>query len=198
MNSMTRSFGLVTVGVVVMIAPRVAVAQEAVSRPAQPVESVAEAGGGEAMVATALTMEELATRIQAVQRRALQDPALAAANREVTAAISAALPRVEANYPTYAARAQSLNADVAAAQAAGDNARLHELAEEARTLQANIVAAQAKAKEDPAVKEKLQAFTVQLFAKMVELDPEVKELVEELEARRTAGSPADTTAADAS
>ena len=33
-------------------------------------------------------------------------------------------------------------------------------------------AAQARAKEDPAVKEKLEAFTVRLFTRMVELDPE--------------------------
>lgn len=191
MTQRTRSLGLFGVVLALTVAPGVLAAQEAAATPAA--ESVAaEATAGEAQAAPAaeaeLSVEQLAARIQAVQRQALQDPVLGAANQEVSAAISAALPRVEPNYANYAARAQSLNADVAAAQAAGDNARLHELAEEARTLQANIAAAQAKAKEDPAVKEKLQAFTVQLFAKMVEIDPEVKELVEQLEARRAAGA----------
>ena len=179
MTQLTRSLGLAGVVMALTAAPQVVAAQEAG-------ESVAEAAGGVAV--GAMTAEQIAARIQAVQQRALQDPALASANQEVSAAITAALPRVEPNFPTLAARAQSLNADVAAAQAAGDNARLHELAEEARTLQANIAAAQARAKEDPAVKEKLQAFTAQLFVKMVELDPQVKELVEELEARRVAGA----------
>ena len=124
---------------------------------------------------------EIASRIQAVQRQALQDPALRAANQAISALIAQTMPKVDPSYPTYAARAATLKTDVAAAQAAKDNARLNELAEEAKQLQASVAAAQAKAREDETVKERLEDFKVKLFTKMVEIDPSVQELVAQLE-----------------
>ena len=182
-----------TVAVAIAFAPTDLVAQSA---PAGAVESATaqDAGGSAAAPATptvpstGATVQEITARIQAVQRQAMQDATLSAANREVGALISAALPRVEPNYPTYAARAQTLQADVAAARAAGDNARLNELAEEAKQLQANISAAQEKARTDPAVSEKLDAFKVDLFKKMVEIDPTVQDLVKQLEALQAQGT----------
>ena len=95
--------------------------------------------------------------------------------------IAQTLPKVDPNYPAYAARAATLKTDVAAAQAAQDNARLNDLAEEAKQLQANVAAAQARAREDAAVKAKLDDYKVKLFTKMVEIDPAVQELVAQLE-----------------
>ena len=123
----------------------------------------------------------ITAQIQRVQQQALQDPELRAANQAVTALLTATMAKVDPSYPTYAARAATLNADVAAAQAAKDNARLNELAEEAKELQANVTAARAKAEADAAVKAELEAFRVKLFTKMVELDPSVKDLVAQLE-----------------
>jgi hypothetical protein len=124
----------------------------------------------------------ITAQIQRVQQQALQDPELRAANQAISTLLTATMAKVDPSYPTYAARAATLNADVAAAQAAKDNARLNELAEEAKELQASVAAAQAKAREDAAVKAELEAFRVKLFAKMVEIDPAVKELVAQLEA----------------
>ena len=123
----------------------------------------------------------ITAQIQRVQQQALQDPELRAANQAISALLTATMAKVDPSYPTYAARAATLNTDVAAAQAAKDNARLNELAAEAKELQANVAAAQAKAREDAGVKAELEAFRVKLFAKMVEIDPAVKELVAQLE-----------------
>jgi hypothetical protein len=183
---------VIATALTVAVVPAALEAQAPVQAQEQPA-AAAEGGTApaqQAAPAAGATAQQLAARIQAIQQQAMQDPAVAAASREVNALITAALPRVEPNYPTYAARAQSLQTDVAAAQAAGDNAKLHELAAEARTLQANISSAQARAKEDPAVKERLEAYTAQLFAKMVEIEPTVRELVAQLEAARSTTSSA--------
>ena len=145
----------------------------------------ADPGAGEAVATTqtaVMSASEIAARIQSVQRQAMQDPALTAANREIGALITAALPRVDPAYPTYARRAQTLQAEIATARAASDNAKLLELAEETKQLQASINTAQEQAKEDPEVKRKLEAFKVDLFTKMVAIDPTVQELVKQLEA----------------
>lgn len=160
--------------------PATAQAQAAAAAPAG-----ADAAPMEAPAAApAIDVQAITARIQAAQQAALQDPALSAANRAIGTLINATLPKVEPNYPAYAARAQTLKTDVAAAQAASDNAKLHELAAEATQLQANIAAAQEKAKNDPEVVAKLEAFKVDLFTKMVEIDPEVQDLVKQLEAAR--------------
>ena len=145
----------------------------AAGAPAEGPEAAAQAEGP--------TVAEVAAQIQRVQQQALQDPALKAASQQISMLIAQTLPKVDPNYPAYAARAATLKTDVAAAQAAQDNARLNDLAEEAKQLQANVAAAQARAREDAAVKAKLDDYKVKLFTKMVEIDPAVQELVAQLE-----------------
>jgi hypothetical protein len=154
-------------------APTLLHAQTATPAPATP---AAEAPAAPAADAAAITAQ-----IQRVQQQALQDPELRAANQAISTLLTATMAKVDPSYPTYAARVATLNADVAAAQAAKDNARLNELAAEAKELQASVAAAQAKAREDAAVKAELEAFRVKLFTKMVEIDPSVKDLVAQLE-----------------
>ena len=134
------------------------------------------------------TVEQLSARITAIQQRALQDPELRAASAAMQTLIQQTMARIDTNYATYAARANTIKTDVAAAQAAQDNAKLHELAAEATQLQANIAALQARAREEQAVKEKLEEYTTKLFAKMVEIEPTVRELVSQLEALRAGGA----------
>ncbi|MBW3628247.1 MAG: hypothetical protein KY464_03015 [Gemmatimonadetes bacterium] len=141
---------------------------------------------------SSLSEREIAARIQAVQQQAMQHPELAAGNREIAALIAATLPRVDSEYPTYVARAATLRAEVSAAQAAGDNGKLRELAEETQDLQRRISEAQEKAREHSAVKEKLNEFKVKLFTRMVEIDPEVQELVNQLATLRADGAAGDS------
>lgn len=136
------------------------------------------------------TAEQLVARIQAIQAQALQDPELRAANRAIAELIAETLPRVDADYPKYAERAQTIRVDVAAAQEAADNARLTELAEETKELQAKVAAAQERAREDPAVRAELEAFRTRLFAKMLEIEPTVQALVAQLEEARADGAAA--------
>jgi DNA repair exonuclease SbcCD ATPase subunit len=157
-----------------VLTPLAVRAQEAAPAPAAaPPSPAAEAANPSA--------KEIAGRIQKIQQQALQDPELRADNQAITALINATMVRLDPEYPNYVKRAQTLQADVAAARAASDNARLKELAEEAKQLQANVTAAQTRAKEDAAVKQKLDEYKVKLFTKMVGIDPTVEALVKQLE-----------------
>jgi hypothetical protein len=133
-------------------------------------------------------LQQVTSQIAAAQKRALQDPELQAASREINALITSTASRIDPGYAGYAQRAVALKQDVAAAQAAQDNDKLWALADEAKQLQAKISAAQDAAREDAAVKAKLDAYKVKLFDKMVQLDPKVKDLVKELETLQGSGA----------
>lgn len=158
-----------------VVAPSSLAAQ---AEPAAQAAGTAEAAA--AQPAPPSELQQVTARLGQIQQRAMQDPQIQSASQELNATIQAAMGRLDANYATMAERAVTLKADVAAAQAAEDNARLHELAAEAKELQAGIAAARDKAMADPEVKEKVEAFKVRLFEKMVELDPEAQTLVQRL------------------
>jgi hypothetical protein len=143
-------------------------------------QEAAPAAAPESGAAAPSELQQIQARLTQLQQQALQDPSIKTAQGEILAAIQEAAGRVDPGYAGYAQRAQSLPADVAAAQAASDNAKLKLLADEAKQLQQNIAAAQAKAREDAAVKAKLQEYTVKLFTKMVELDPEAQKLADRM------------------
>lgn len=132
--------------------------------------------------------EQIQARLTQLQQQALQDASIKAAQGEILTAIQEAAGRVDPGYAGYAQRAQTLPADVAAAQAAKDNAKLKLLAEEAKQLQQSIAAAQAKAREDAAVKAKLDEYKVKLFTKMVEIDPQAQKLADRLGELQKQGS----------
>ena len=130
-----------------------------------------------APVATAPTeLQQLQARIGGIQQRASQDPAVAAAAAEITAAMEAADPE----YKALAARAITIRADVEAARAASDNARLNELAAEAQTLQASVNAARTRASAHADVQAKTTAYRTALLKKMVELEPDTQALLARL------------------
>jgi chromosome segregation ATPase len=124
---------------------------------------------------------QIEARIQAVQQQAMQDAEIQAASTELQSLIQTTMLRLAPEFQQYAERAQTLKSDVAAAQAENDNARLHELAAEAQELQQRINDLQARAMEDAAVQQKLEAYRVQLFNRMVEIDPEVRALLQQLQ-----------------
>jgi hypothetical protein len=134
----------------------------------------AQAAPGEA----APEASQVEARIEAVQQQALQDAEIQAASNELQSLIQATMLRLD---PAFQTRAETLKTEVAAAQEANDNAALHELAAQAQALQAQVDDLQARAMHDPAVQEKLEAYRVQLFNRMVEIDPEVRALVQQLQ-----------------
>lgn len=152
----------------------------------------APAGEGAAAEAAAPSeVEQIQARLGELQRKALQDPALQAANQEVSALLVATMERVDPTYKTNVARAASLKTDVAAAQEAKDNAKLHELAAEAQKLQASFAAARELAIKDEAVIAKTTGLRDKLFAKMLEIDPEAQTLVTRLQELQNAEAGAD-------
>lgn len=140
----------------------------------------AEPGPSDAAAAPQSELQQISARLTQIQQRAMQDPQIKSASEELNTSIQAAMARLDAGYPALAQRAETLRTDVAAAQEAEDNARLHELADEARQLQAGIAAAREKAMADPQVNEQVEAFKVRLFEKMVEIEPEAQTLVNRL------------------
>lgn len=160
-------------------------AQEAPAAPAAPALA-----GTPAPAPAPSRLQQVTSQIAAAQKRALQDPQLQAASREITALIASTASRIDPGYVGYTQRAVAMKQDVAAAQAAQDNDKLWALADEAKQLQAKISAAQDAAREDAAVKAKIEAYKVKLFDKMVQLDPKVKDLVKELETLQGSGTAA--------
>lgn len=158
--------GVVTAAIVVV--PSQLVGQESPAAPAAPEAAAPAAAPTEA--------EQIQARLGRLQQQALQDPAIQAAYAD----INATMETVDPEFKALAERAETLKADVAAAQAAQDNARLHELADEAKTLQQNIVTSRARVMANPEVQKKMEEFKVKLFGKMQELDPEAQNLVNRL------------------
>ena len=118
-------------------------------------------------------LQQLQARIGGIQQRALQDTEVQAAAAAITAAMEVADPE----YKTLAARAVSIRADVEAARAAADNAKLNALAAEATALQTSFAAARARANANPDVQAKTTAYRTVLLKKMVEIEPETQKLV---------------------
>jgi uncharacterized membrane-anchored protein YjiN (DUF445 family) len=124
---------------------------------------------------------EIEARIEAVQQQAMQDPEIQAAAEELQSLIESTMIRLDPNFTEVAQRAEALQAEVAAAQEASDNARLHELAAEAQEIQQTIAPLQARALQEPAVQEKLDEYRLKLFTRMVELNPDVQEWIAQLQ-----------------
>lgn len=182
MRSTTVAIGVAVVTVLAL--PGQSAAQEA----GAPAGASAPAAAATAAAPAQSRLQVVMGQIAAVQKRAMADPELQAANRAIGALITSTASRVDPGYAGYTQRATALKAEVDSAQAAQDNEKLWTLAEEAKQLQAKISAAQEAARGDAAVKQKLQEFKVQLFSKMVQLDPTVQDLVKELETLQSSGA----------
>lgn len=185
---------MMAIGVAALAAaalPGQSAAQQA-GAPAAPEASAAPAAAPAAPVAATpaapTRLQVVTSKISAIQKRALADPEIQAANREITTLIGATALRIDPGYAQYATRANTLKAEVAAAQAAQDNDKLWQLADEAKQLQTKISTAQELARQDAAVQKKLEEYKTKLFSKMVQLEPTVQDLVKELETLQNSGA----------
>jgi hypothetical protein len=150
-----------------LAAPAALVAQEA---PAETTQQPAQT-----------EQQQIQARLQQIQARALQDPALQAAQDSIGDQLTATMERVDPTFKAQAARAEALKAEVAAAQQAGDNAKLNQLAAEAGQLQQGFATARERALQDPQMAERIQGFQQRIVAKMAELDPETQTLLARLQ-----------------
>jgi len=125
--------------------------------------------------------QQIQSRLQEIQARALQDPALVAAQDSIGTELVATMERVDPSYKAQAERAETLKSEVAAAQEAKDNAKLNQLAAEATQLQQGLAAARERAMQDPQMAARIKAFQERIVAKMVEVDPETQTLLGRLQ-----------------
>jgi len=146
----------------------------------------ARAQGDAAPAAPADSVAILQQRIGQLQQQAMQDAAVQAASRSFEEFLMGAMARIDATAAEKKARADALMTEVAAARAAGDNAKLNALATEAQTLQAFFHALRPRAMEQADVQEKRREFLGALFAKMGEIDPQAQALVDRLQQLRAA------------
>lgn len=154
--------------------PAAVSAQQTTPAPAQP------APAQPAPAAPANEAAQLQQKLGALQQRAAQDPSLKAAVDSLNAAVQAGMVKVDPQAAAKLARAQALTADVAAARAANDNARLNQLATEANQIQAYFTSVQPRALALPEVQQARQAYVSRLFEKMKEYDPQAQSYVDRL------------------
>ena len=157
-------------------APAVASAQEAA--PAQP----APAQAAPAPAQDELT--QIQQRLGALQQQASQDAAVQAARAKLDADLLAEMNRLDPTAQAKRARADAMQAEIEAAQAAGDNAKLNQLAAEALQLQQFFAQLAPRALQNETVAASQQAYLTALVGKMNELDPQAQTLIARLQELR--------------
>lgn len=134
-------------------------------------------------------LQQIQSALQPIHEQALQHPEIQAAQQELGADIRTAMTEVDPATPERMARLQELIEQGQAAQAAQDEAKLSEIAGEARAVQERLQAAEAAAVQRPEIAPRLEDFQARLLERMLEVDPEAESLLEraqELDARLSA------------
>lgn len=119
-------------------------------------------------------IQQIQRQIQPLHQQALQDPALRAQQHEATDALQAAMVRRDPEALDKLARIGAILEEASAAQQANDEAKLAALAAELQALEPVVSAVQREAMADPQVSGRIAAFQQNLFAKMIELDPQAE------------------------
>jgi hypothetical protein len=131
-------------------------------------------------------LQELNTKLEAIQARAIQDPQLQSAQAALGAEIKAAMEKADPQLAMSMQRVEVLEAEATRAQQAGDQAKLQELAREAQGIQLRFMEAQEKVFQQPAIVAKVDAFQARLEARMVEVDPQTPALMKRFQELATA------------
>lgn len=156
-----------------------------------------EAQSASAEVSAQEEAAQLLQRIAALQQRAQQDPAIRVQQAAFAAFMLQAMERLDPAVREKSDRADAIGAEVEAARAANDQAKLEALAAEAQQLQAYFADLQQRVRQQPEVQEKRQEFINVLFAKMSELDPQAPAMVQRLRQLRASGAASSSSTAQA-
>ena len=122
----------------------------------------------------------LERKLAELQARALEAPAVAAAQAAVEEEMKRAMVRADPAAAARIARAEGLREEVEAARTEGDNAKLNQLASEAQSLQSYFVSLRARAVEDAALAARTREFQEVLVGEMIELEPQADAWVDRL------------------
>jgi hypothetical protein len=127
-------------------------------------------------------LQQIGARLQQVKGRALQaSPVLRAREEALAKELKAAMLKADPSLAAVEGRAPALEAEGRKAQQAGDQAKLMKLMEEARQIELRVMSAQQKVLQDPAMVAKLRAFETDLRKKMVEVEPQLPQLLQRAE-----------------
>jgi hypothetical protein len=127
-------------------------------------------------------LQQIGARVQGVKVKALQaSPALRAREEALAKEMKAAMLRSDPSLAAVEGRAPALEAEGRRAQQAGDQAKLMQLMEEARQIEIRVMNAQRKVMQHAALMAKLRAFETDLRKKMVEVEPQLPQLLQRAE-----------------
>ena len=115
-----------------------------------------------------------------VQQQALGDEAVQQGQQRAADAIRGAMIEADPSLEAKLDRVEAIMVEAQQAQSTGDQQAIAALTQEIQQLQPGLQAAQTKALEKPEVQTEVEAFEKQLKAKMVELDPQSKALLDRL------------------
>ncbi len=139
------------------------------------------------MMELMMEMQTIEQELGPIQQQALEDEALAEQLASVQMQVDQAMREED---PELFERIETFEAEIAAAQEAGDEERLQALGQEAQGLQQSMQTVQASVLERPDVREPVEAYEEAHRARMIEIDPEAEELLdraEEIMERLSAG-----------
>lgn len=143
--------------------------------------------------ATAPAQDEVAQiqqRLAALQQQAMQDPGVQAEKAAFDQYLLGAMAKLDPTFTEKRSRAEALKAEVEAARAASDNAKLNLLAVEAQGLASYFAGLNQRAGAQADVQERRQAYVAKLFARMTAIDPQAQTLADRLAALRSGGASA--------
>src|SRR5690606_31117791 len=168
--------------------PALAVAQGSPA-PAPAAEGTELSAQEEEMQGWYMELQELHTQLEAIQQQALADQTLAARQEALGEEIRVAMEARDSTMATRIERMSALEAEAMAAQEANNVARLQELMDEANGIQEHLFGLQQQIVEEPAIAAKLDLFQTDLQQKMLQLNPNVQQMMDrfrELETKLTA------------
>jgi hypothetical protein len=141
-----------------------------------------------------MEIQQLHTKLQAIQEKALADPQLRASQETLGSNIKLAMEKADPTLDQKLNRMKELQTQAQTAQAAQDTAKLQQLGTEARQIEEQFMITQQKVLQQPEIASQVSAFQDQLQKKMVAADPSAAQLIarfEELQQRLAKVMPSD-------
>ena len=125
---------------------------------------------------------QLSQKLQALQQRALEDPAIAKKQRATLDRVEAAIIAHDKSLEPAVKRVREIEMEMKAAQKAADVAKAQTLMQEVGTLMQKLMPAQQAVMGNPELVAAMKSFEKEVEAKMNELDPTANEMIMKLQA----------------
>lgn len=151
---------------------------------AQSASAPAGPGPGGGMPADMAEVMKKQMRIMEAQQKALQDPAIEKKRVSLQNDIEAAVIKIDPTLKPTLKKMHALERKMKAAADAKDMAAGQKLMAEAGPLMQKIEPAMNKVMRQPNVVTRMKAFEREVELKMVEIDPEIRKIMREMEHRR--------------